>query len=294
MFDSIFKFINKHLALLRLLLASILILIISCILVSQVTIRIDSADLLLYDHSNTFEPLEPLIADSPAEEIKIVRISTPIFFNDIYYTELYDINAAVDYINVIEDSCDTLSNAIVSDEYSFIAIAAMEDEYNRLIDIRDKIQIDIDRYRAYESEYYYATKTYLFLKQRGYSDAVTCGIIGNMMIETSGGTLDLNPYIYGPNNNYYGLCQWHLEYYPGANKWSFDQQLQFLHESMTAEFKVFGRLYAHNYTYDDFLLVNNAADAAYIFAKVYERCSPISFNMRRQAAQLAYEYFCTK
>jgi hypothetical protein len=294
MFGNIFKFINKHLALLRILLISILAVTIFCGFVNNTIIQIDSTDTLIFDYDHMFVQPEPLTADSSAETINPVRLNTPIFFENICYNAIYNIETALSYLKTIEESQEVLSNEIESGAYSSLAILAMEDEINRLIDIYNKIKMDIIRYNAYKSEYGYATDTYLFLKQCGYSDAVACGIIGNMMIETSGGTLEINPYIYGPNREYYGLCQWRLEYYPGADTWSFEQQLDFLYDSMPREFNVFGKLYMENYTYDDFLQESDPSEAAYIFARVYERCGSISFNMRRQAALDAYDYFCSE
>ena len=109
--------------------------------------------------------------------------------------------------------------------------------------------------------------------------------------ETSGGSLALNPTIYHPSGNYYGLCQWDLRYYPKYKDISFELQLDYLLESITVEFKTFGRLYKKDFIYEDFLTITDPAEAAYAFAKVYERCNPISFDLRKQAAVKAYEYF---
>jgi len=70
----------------------------------------------------------------------------------------------------------------------------------------------LDKIQKWEEEHYYATNVWKYLRQRNFSQEVVCGIIGNMMIETSGGTLDLKPYVYSPSGNYYGLCQWSQKY----------------------------------------------------------------------------------
>lgn len=148
-----------------------------------------------------------------------------------------------------------------------------------------------DKIKKWEEEHYYATKVWEHLRQRGFSQEVTCAIIGNMMIETSGGSLDLNPDIYSPSGNYYGLCQWSKKYYPEAHGLSFKQQLEFLLNSIEWEINTFGKCYKEGFKYEDFLNMTDPAEAALAFAKSYERCSSVSYEMRQEAALKAYNYF---
>lgn len=145
--------------------------------------------------------------------------------------------------------------------------------------------------KQWEEEHYYATKVWEYLRQQGFSQAVTCGIIGNMMIETSGGSLDLKPNIYSPSGKYYGLCQWSKKYYPEAHGMSFEQQLDYLLESISWEINTFGKCYKEGFDYEDFLAITDPAEAALAFAKAYERCRPASYELRKQAAKKAYKYF---
>ena len=145
--------------------------------------------------------------------------------------------------------------------------------------------------KQFEKEHYYATKVWLYLRQKGFSQEITCAIIGNMMIETSGGSLDLNPVIYSPSGNYYGLCQWSKKYYPEAHGLSFEQQLEFLLNNIEWEINTFGKCYKEGFKYKDFLNMTDVEDAALAFAKSYERCSSVSYEMRQEAAVVAYEYF---
>ena len=148
-----------------------------------------------------------------------------------------------------------------------------------------------NKIQQWEEEYYYATKTWEYLRQRNFSQAATCGIIGNMMIETSGGTLDLKPNIYSPSGNYYGLCQWSLKYYPGSKDLPFEHQLDYLLGTMPWEFNTFGWLYKKGFTFEDFIALEDPEEAALIFAKVYERCSSASYKLRQEAALKASSYF---
>jgi hypothetical protein len=148
-----------------------------------------------------------------------------------------------------------------------------------------------DKIQQWEEEHYYATEVWEYLRQKGFSQEVTCAIIGNMMIETSGGSLDLKPTIYSLSGNYYGLCQWSKEYYPEAHGLSFEQQLDYLLETLQWEFNTFGWLYAEDFNYESFLEMTDLAEAALAFAKSYERCGPASYKLRQEAAIKAYEYF---
>ena len=156
-------------------------------------------------------------------------------------------------------------------------------------------QIEVDslscKVMEWEKEYYYATNVWKFLRQRNFSQAAACGIIGNMMVETSGGTLALKPYIYSPSGNYYGLCQWSKKYYSGVFELPFEYQLDYLLGTISWEFDTFGWLYKEGFTLEDFLSLEDPAEAALAFAKVYERCGPASYEMRQRAAEVAYEYF---
>lgn len=147
------------------------------------------------------------------------------------------------------------------------------------------------QYKAWEKEHFYAAKVFKYFIKKGFTAEATAGILGNMMIETSGGVLDLKPNIYSKSRNYYGLCQWSKQYYPEAHGLSFSQQLDYLLETMPREFKTFGWLYKEGFNFEDFIQMNNPEEAALAFAKVYERCGPASHSLRKQAAKKAYNYF---
>jgi hypothetical protein len=157
--------------------------------------------------------------------------------------------------------------------------------------ITEQEEDNSDKIQQWEEEHYYATKVWKYLRQKGFSQEVTCAIIGNMMIETSGGSLDLKPNIYSPSGNYYGLCQWSKKYYPEAHGLSFKQQLEFLLNNIEWEINTFGKNYEAGFKYEDFLIMDDPAEAALAFAKSYERCGPASYKMRQEAAEKAYEYF---
>ena len=147
-------------------------------------------------------------------------------------------------------------------------------------------------YTIWEKEHYYAARIWRHFSNLGFSDAAICGIIGNMMVETSGGSLNLNPTIYDASRSYYGLCQWSLYYRPHVTGMSFERQLDYLASDMPNEFKTFGYKYYSGFNYEAFKNMTSPADAAIAFAKVYERCASGSYNQRIAAANKVFNYFC--
>jgi hypothetical protein len=216
---------------------------------------------------------------------------TPLLFTEIDYVTSYDTVVYYALIDEIQECLLHLNVAIASGTYTADACERMEQEIIRLEAINTKAELNIDRIYSWTDEYYYAAKTWLFFIQRGYSEAVVSAILGNMMIETSGGTLWLKPFVYDHTGNYYGLCQWSLYYRPEAAGMTFEEQLEYLAADMEKEFNAFGSCYRRGFTYEDFLNMTDPGEAARAFAMVYERCGSAYYIIRMQAAQKAYNYF---
>ena len=139
-----------------------------------------------------------------------------------------------------------------------------------------------------------ATQVWTYLKGYGYSDSVAAGIIGNMMRECGGDTLDLDWDIVGHFNGdeFYGLCQWCLEYTPSGFKGSsIKQQCDYLHSTIQSAFATYGGNY-NGITYTEFLK-SDTRTAAIAFERVYERCGDYAFEDSRRAdnAEAAYKKF---
>lgn len=171
---------------------------------------------------------------------------------------------------------------------SHVVIQTAKSEWNA----QDKTQKDLKKQLTAQQaktdqrlkEYQYATLVYEGLRKRGLNDAVTCGIIGNMMRETGGNTLKINPYIYSVWGDYYGLCQWSMYYYPEMRGASIDKQLDYIIKTMPAQFKMFGA----NYEY--FKAMSSPEQAAIYFSTYYERGG--FHSMAANNARVAYNYFC--
>ena len=229
----------------------ILTLIFSCTLVVMAQQPVGKLDELSLQVSPA-----PALPEEPVEPIQPIK-DTPILFPSLFYIVDYDIDSSAEYLNKILKSIGQLEVALASNEYSMYACEAMSQELSRLKAVAVKIESDIEQYRTWEEEHYYAAKVWLYFKQRGYNDAVVCAIIGNMMIETSGGSLDLKPNVYSPDRSHYGLCQWSLYYRPDIADLPFEYQLEYLEADMPDEFKTFGKCYKKGFTYEDFLTMTD-------------------------------------
>ena len=135
-----------------------------------------------------------------------------------------------------------------------------------------------------------ATTIWLYLKDLGYNDYVCAGILGNMMAEVGGGTLNLKWDAISYDGLYYGLCQWSSVYSDVWNK-NLMVQLDFLRDTIEYEINTFGYAYKRNFDYKSFLLLDDERIAAYAFATCYERCAKQYRSIRQDYAEIAYEYF---
>ena len=231
---------------------------------------------------------ETTVIDEPET---ITLNNEPLLFPELVYVTSYDINTYTKLLDTLQTSLNQLKSAVVSEAYTAESYEAMYDEINRLEIINTKVSSNIARMTIWESDYCYATKAWNFLIEQGYNEAVVSGIIGNMMVETAGGTFYLKPFDYNPSGDYYGLCQWSIYYHPTIADMSFDQQLEYLIATIEKEFNTFGNCYTSGFTYEDFLEMTDPEDAAMAFAAVYERCGSGSYGLRADAAAKAYRYF---
>lgn len=142
-----------------------------------------------------------------------------------------------------------------------------------------------------KEKYPVARKVWNYLRNKGYNAYVCAGIIGNMMAECGGQTLNLKPQIYA--HGYYGLCMWSSYYYPKVQGASVEKQLTFLYKTMKNEFNTFGYKYYRGFNYAAFKKLKNCKSAALAFAKCYERCASGSYTIRQKNATVAYKYFTT-
>lgn len=156
--------------------------------------------------------------------------------------------------------------------------------------VYDKLVADHDLHWAKKSEEYpAATEIWLYLTEElGYNNYVAAGIMGNIMAEVGGQTLNIQYWLSG--NGYYGMCQWNKAY---SSIWggSLSEQCDFLRDTIEYEFDTFGNKYAKGFDYDEFLKLTDVKKAAKAFAQCYERCGSGSYKVRQKNAVTAYNYF---
>ena len=122
------------------------------------------------------------------------------------------------------------------------------------------------------------------LKDLGLNDYVCAGIMGNIMREVAGDTLDISRWPVYSQTVYYGICQW-----AGSRKErllkdfgiTLNDQIRFL------SVELFEVIPKGSSFYD----MQNEKDTALYFAKYYERCSTKGYVKRQDNATKALEYF---
>lgn len=154
-----------------------------------------------------------------------------------------------------------------------------EDIYSDLI---------IKYWQQKEKEYPVATYIWRYFKELGYSDQVCAGILGNIMCEVGGGTLNIK--YDAKSSYYYGMCQWSKAY---SDVWgtSLEEQCDYLINTIQYELDTYGYAYKKGFSYNSFITLESEKDVALAFAKCYERCASGSYSARQKCATIAYNYF---
>lgn len=144
------------------------------------------------------------------------------------------------------------------------------------------------KWAAKAAQYPAATQIWRYMKSLGWNDYVCAGIMGNLMAEVGGQTLNIRYTL--SSGSYYGMCQWSRSY---SAVWGagLETQCNFLRDTIKYEFDTYGFKYQRGFNFDSFLNMTDAQQAALAFAKSYERCGSGSYNVRQSNAVKAYNYF---
>lgn len=141
-----------------------------------------------------------------------------------------------------------------------------------------------------KEKYPIATAVWLQMKSYGWTDAACAGIMGNMMREVGGGTLNLDPDLrYG---SHYGLCQWTSRYYQEIfphDGWAptvYDQVAFLRHTILTYDRTEF----PYNFTEEYLKTATDYREVAKKFCDSYERPKEQS-TRRENYAEKAWKYF---
>ena len=135
-----------------------------------------------------------------------------------------------------------------------------------------------------DGNYNQAQEVWNYLRDLGLSEYVCAGIVGNIMAEVGGQTLDISRWPQYSHNGYYGICQW-----AGSRKnrllndfgTTLENQVEFLSVEL---FEVIPKD-------NSFYNMQDEKEAALYFAKYYERCSSKYYTVRQNNATKALEYF---
>lgn len=135
-----------------------------------------------------------------------------------------------------------------------------------------------------DKDYIIAQAVWNRLKSWGLNDHVAAGIIGNIMVEVAGNTLDFSRWRVYSRKNTYGLCQWlgtRRERLLNDFGGTITDQLNFLYVE----------LYEVIRPDNEFYMMTDECEAALYFAKVFERCGKGSYEARQRNATVALKYF---
>lgn len=239
--------------------------------------------------------------ENPTEEVKVPEVLK--HFKEMTYVESNDkavltaeLETCKDYefrlINLMNNEDFVDERHLVEEE--LIDVRGLISEYQEQISAIEAEEARIEAMWSEKSgEYPVATQVWRYMKEElGWNDYVCAGVMGNMMAEVGGQTLNLQPYLYGHSGaNYYGLCQWSSRYYPSIQGADVDAQLDFLASTVKKELDTYGYLFRSGLDYEAFCNLTDAEDAAMAFAKAYERCGSGSYGVRQRNAIKAYNYF---
>jgi hypothetical protein len=142
------------------------------------------------------------------------------------------------------------------------------------------ISVDINVDKKYPE----AQKVWNCLKSMGLNDYVCAGILGNIMAEVGGQTLDFSRWPQYSKGSHYGICQW------GGSRRS--RLLNNFGKSLDAQLAFLSvEIYEEIPKGSSFYNMQDEKQAALYFAKHFERCSSKSYNVRQKNATKALEYF---
>ena len=182
------------------------------------------------------------------------------------------------------------------------SIKQQNSEYEKIIAEKDELisqlkrdiedlTIEVNRFASVKNgtfkadgNYNQATEVWNQLRALGLNEYVCAGILGNLMAEVGGQTLDISRWPQYSQGTYYGICQW-----AGSRKQrllndfgtTLNDQIRFLSVEL---FEVIPKG-------NSFYNMQDEKEAALYFAKYYERCNSKYYSIRQKNATKALEYF---
>jgi hypothetical protein len=256
--------------------------------------------------AHTTEEPAPMVASTqPVETQPTLEELLEAEFIELRYDYYYDSVSVYNAIVELQDYLTKLNNLVIMAEGTpnyDRAMAILQPEIDKTIALQNEyIKAYYDRLEAEEheakwgvrfAEYPEASQIWVYLKNElGWSDMVCAGVLGNIMAEAGGNTLNIVPEIYDAAGDYYGICQWNRWGYSEVIGTCLEEQLRFLAKTVEYEFNTYGLAYERGFDYEGFTQIEDVGAAAIAFAQCYERCARYTYVYREQNALVAYEYF---
>lgn len=191
-------------------------------------------------------------------------------------------------LSTIEQNEETISKTKDKVEELTNVITVLEDDNKSLQERCDELELERTQNNVYTytPDDGYAQSLYVYKKLRnvGLNKYVCAGIMGNIMAEVGGQTLDISGWVDGSNDHYYGICQW-----GGPRR---DRLLNDFGGSIyaQAEFLIV-ELFDIIPEGSSFYNLTDEKEAALYFARYYERCAEQYYAIRAVNATKALEYF---
>ena len=275
----------------------VLSLALICVIILSCTIVVAACEINT-TNSEDYIPSETIETVSLEPQIEYIEVPIELVGNPLIYIEtnnrakLKELMAECEQKKIDAHSMAEAARACGYAEDHPVIILAKDEWKNadELYKIYKEEYNGLIKAEAWE-EYPIATECWFYLKDLGYNDYVCAGIIGNMMAETAGGTLNLDYTIKDSTGRFYGLCQWSLYYYPEVEGIGFKEQLNYLKDTIKEQIDYAGSIYKKGFNYNQFLNLQDEREAALAFAMTYERCAKQYYYIRCDYAEIAYDYF---
>jgi uncharacterized coiled-coil protein SlyX len=223
-------------------------------------------------------------------------INTICFYNckSSYKEEVSVLQTELDSLSTKNEELETKASAqeetlannekVLLEKYA--QIEKLEKEVEELKKTAQKKPVSSTPSFKADGNYNQATQVWNGLKAIGLNDYVCAGIMGNIMAEVGGQTLDISRWSQysSTTNGYYGICQW-----AGGRK---QRLLNDFGTTLEAQIKFLSvELFEVIPKGNSFYNMQDEKEAALYFARYYERCGSGSYNVRKTNATKALKYF---
>lgn len=184
----------------------------------------------------------------------------------------------------LNDSIQEYTNQITEKDTTIENLNKQVKELNDKVNNLSSNKSSSTTFKA-DGNYNQATQVWNYLRNNlGLNEYVSAGIIGNIMAEVGGQTLDISRWPIYSKNYYYGICQW-----AGNRK---QRLLNDFGTTLEAQITFLGvELFEVIPKDNSFYSMQNEKETALYFAKYYERCSSKYYSIRQSNATKALEYF---